>query len=118
MKWGRLMFRKVLTKDMKQGELYMTLMRETVWMGERETFWMVGKLERMTHVVIFSSARILRYTDHFHVYNRMSEISIPMDMEFYQLESRKQSIQEAMEKRAHHLILRKVLGDPCFTTDL
>lgn len=115
MKWGLLTFRKVLVKDMQQGELYMTLMRETVWMGERETFWMVGKLERMNHLAIFSSARILRYTDHFHVYHRMSEISIPIDMVFYKLESRKQAIQDAMEKRAHDLILRKVLGDPCAT---
>ena len=116
MKLGLLTFRRVLSKDMNQGELYMTLMRETVWMGHKETFWMVGKLERMDRLAIFSSARILRYTDHFHVYHRMSEISIPMDMEFYKLESRKQSIQEAMEKRALHLILQRV--DPYFATDL
>lgn len=115
MKCGLLTFRKVLTKDMQQGELYMTLMRETVWMGHRETFWMVGKLERVNHVAVFSSARILRYTDHFHVYHRMSEISIPIDMVFYKLESRKQAIQDAMEKRALHLILQRVIGDPCAT---
>ena len=116
MKLGLLTFRRVLSKDMNQGELYMTLMRETVWMGHKETFWMVGKLERMDRLAIFSSARILRYTDYFHVYHRMSEISIPMDMEFYKLESRKQTIQEAMEKRALHLILQRV--DPYFATDL
>jgi len=111
---GRLQF--VPVKNLQHGELYMTLMRETVWMGERETFWIVGKLERVNHLAVFSSARILRYTDHFQLYYRMSEISIPIDMVFYKLESRKQSIQEAMEKRALHLILQRV--DPYFATDL
>ncbi len=36
-------------------------------------------------------------------------------MVFYKLESRKQAIQDAMEKRALHLILQRVIGDPCAT---
>ena len=38
--------------------------------------------------------------------------------DYFLLETKKQSIQRNMERRALHLILRKVTGDPCFTTEI
>lgn len=37
---------------------------------------------------------------------------------YFLLETKKQSIQRKMERSALHVILRKVTGDPCFTTEI
>ena len=37
---------------------------------------------------------------------------------YFLLETKKQYIQRTMERDALHLILRKVTGDPCFTTEI
>ena len=37
---------------------------------------------------------------------------------YFLLETKKQSIQRKMERRTLHMILRKVTGDPCFTTEI
>ena len=110
---GRLKYTRISSKEMKQGERYMTLLKETLWMGERETLWMVGKLERVTTCATFSSVCV--YTDKFQVERRLSEMRIPLHMVFYQVESRKQYIQNEMENRALQMILQRVVGDPCFT---
>ena len=114
MRLGKLEFEAV--RNLTENERYMTLLKDTEWRGVAESFWMVGRLSRKdVHPYIFYSVTHLAFCKEFRVLTKGELMHIHYDAIDFRLISCKERIQEAMEKRAHDLVLRKVLGDPCFT---
>jgi len=97
-------------EDMEEGCTYMTLLRDTFWMGVRESFWMVGRFEGHG---MFRSVTVVAFLDVFRVIQRGDSMYIKENMIYYRWVSRKP--QEAMERRAHDKILQSILGDDCFS---
>ena len=116
MRLGKLEFEVV--RSLEENEKYMTLLKDTVWRGVVESFWMVGRLSRKDvspYPYIFYSVTHLAFCGEFRVLTKGGLMNIYHDAIYFRLISCKERIQEAMEKRAHDAVLRKVLGDPCFT---
>ena len=82
-----------------RGDIYLVVGEKGTWRGAFQ-----AKFTGNNWMMLFSNQDGLR------------EFSVMED--YFLLETKKQSIQRKMERRALHMILRKVTGDPCFTTEI
>jgi hypothetical protein len=82
-----------------RGDIYLVVHEKGKWIG---TFQ--AKFKGNDWMMLFSNKDGLR------------KFSVMED--YFLLETKKESIQRNMERDALHTILRKVTGDPCFTTKI
>ena len=88
-----------------RGDIYLVVNEKGKWRGAFQASFHGYYLCESNHwMMLFSNKDGLR------------EFSVMED--YFLLETKKQSIQRKMERRALHMILRKVTGDPCFTTEI
>ena len=82
-----------------RGDIYLVVHEKGKWIGAFQ-----AKFKGNDCMMLFSNKDGLR------------KFSVMED--YFLLETKKQSIQRNMERDALHCILRKVTGDPCFTTKI
>jgi len=82
-----------------RGDIYLIVGEKGTWIGAFQ-----AKFKGNDWMMLFSNKDGLR------------EFSVMED--YFLLETKKQSMQRKMERRTLHMILRKVTGDPCFTTEI
>ena len=82
-----------------RGDIYLVVHEKGVWRGAFQAKF----TENDDWMILFSNKDGLR-----EFYDKE---------DYFLLETKKQSIQRNLERRVLHVILRKVTGDPCFTTE-
>lgn len=83
-----------------RGDIYLVVGEKGIWRGAFQAKFTGND----SWMMLFSNKNGLR------------EFSVMED--YFLLETKNQFIQRKMERRALHMILRKVTGDPCFTTEI
>ena len=88
-----------------RGDIYLVVHEKGKWIGAfQASFYGYFLCESKNWNILFSTKQGIR--------------EFTQKEKYFLLETKKQSIQRKMERRALHMILRKVTGDPCFTTEI
>ena len=88
-----------------RGDIYLVVHEKGKWFGAfQASFYGYFLCESKNWNILFSNKQGIR--------------EFTQKEKYFLLETKKQSIQRKMERRALHMILRKVTGDPCFTTEI
>ena len=88
-----------------RGDIYLVVNEKGKWRGAfQASFYGYYLCESKNWNILFSTKHGLR--------------EFTQNETYFLLETKKQYIQRTMERRALHMILRKVTGDPCFTTEI
>ena len=87
-----------------RGDIYLVVGEKGKWMGAFQAAFYGYLCESKNWNILFSTKQGIR--------------EFSQNETYFLLETKKQSIQRNLERRALHMILRKVTGDPCFTTKI
>lgn len=87
-----------------RGDIYLVVNEKGKWRGVFQASFHGYLYESKNWNILFSTKQGLR--------------EFTQNETYFLLETKKQSIQRTMERRVLHMILRKVTGDPCFTTEI
>jgi len=112
---GKFHFKRATT--LLPTKKYVTLMRETLWHGTQETYWIVGTINNIdNNYVTFNPCHIYLCTfNSFCIHESLSRgPRLPTSLIYYELDPQRQKIQHDMEERALQLILKGIVNDPCF----
>jgi hypothetical protein len=112
---GIFQFKKATT--LFTNKKYVTLLRDTVWHGTHESFWLVGTIKVIENgYVLFNPCHIYLCTfNSFDIHETLPRgPRLPISLNYYELDSQRQKIQSAMEERALQIILKNVVNDPYF----
>ena len=88
-----------------RGDIYLVVNEKGKWIGAfQASFYGYYLCESKNWNILFSTKHGIR--------------EFTQNEKYFLLETKKQSIQRKMERSILHIILRKVTGDPCFTTKI
>jgi len=112
---GKLQFKKAT--ELFPNKKYVTLIRDTLWHGIHESYWLVGTINDMKDKhFIFNPCHIYLCTlNSFDIHENLPNgARLPMSLIYYELDPQRQKIQNDMEDRALQLILKSIVHDPHF----
>jgi hypothetical protein len=87
-----------------RGDIYLVVHEKGKWIGAFQASFYGCLCESKNWNILFSNKKGMR--------------EFTQKEKYFLLETKEQSIQRNMERDALHMILRKVTGDPCFTTKI